>query len=384
MNCTEDQFRSILHEEAADITADSIPPLSLPDASPHRLLGAGSRRRRWLVPLGAAAAVTAIAVAATVFAGGSRAPRPDAAAPSLWHGVPAYYFAVTCSGRCVEPPEAVVLDTRTGVKLATARSPKGCRFWTVAAAADDRTFAISCFHGLTARLFLARFDPATGRLSVTAMHLPQIPNFLGKMALSQDGTSIATLSQYVRSARAEPEVILRVYSSATGTVRIWSGAGDVLEAGGLSWGPGPLLAFGYNTAIGPAGSSIRLLNTNSPSGSLLGASRVAVPQSPTGGYAEMGGFAVSGNGARVSTGLIRTYRHSIESEFAEFSTATDRALRRWDQFASEGYSVFWSDFTGKILVAAFPGHGSSRFGIMTGERFTPLPQMPKNTLSVAF
>lgn len=29
MTCTEDQFRSILAAEAADITVDSVPPLSL-------------------------------------------------------------------------------------------------------------------------------------------------------------------------------------------------------------------------------------------------------------------------------------------------------------------------------------------------------------------
>jgi hypothetical protein len=380
MSCTEDQFRSILREEAADITAESVPPLRPPDASRARLRPA-LRWRRWLVPLGAAAAVTAIAVAATALAGGGRAPQPDSAAPDLWRGVPAYYFITRCSGAC-RKPEVAVVETRSGATLATAQSPKGCKFWTVSAAADDRTFAIGCLDGSSAKLFVARFDPATDRLSVTAMHLPQIPNFV-RMALSQDGASIAAQSQFLRSANAEPEVIIRVYAITTGAVRTWSGTGDVFGAGGLSWGSGSLLAFGYGNALDP--SSIRLLNTESPSSSLVRASRVVVPQTLPGGYQASGGFAVSGNGARVASGIIRVGpSHMSESEFADFSTTTGRMLRHWDQSTSGAELVLWSNFTGKILVAVFPDHGSSGFGIMTGERFVPLPQMPKDTQDVSF
>jgi hypothetical protein len=385
---TEDEFRSALRTVAGDITTSGLPPLALPDhrvgPSRMRAAGVGPRARRWLVPLGAAAAVTAIVVAATIIAGGSRAPRPESAAPRLWHGVPADYFAATCNVVCRKVWLAVVIDTRSGATLATTRSPKGCLFFAVSAAADDRTFAIACLDDLkgTARLFLARFDPAADRLSVTALHVPQIQDFMS-MALSQDGASIATLSQFVKSPKEQPEVILRVYSIATGTVRTWSGTGDVADAGGMSWGPGPLLVFGDASALGQPGGSIRLLNTNSPPGSLLGASRVVVPQSLTGGYYEAGGFAVSGNGATVSVALGRRYRDGIESEFAEFSMTNGRILRRWDPLVDYVESVWWSDFTGKTLVVVFPGHGSG-FGIMNGERFTPLPKMPEGAASIAF
>jgi hypothetical protein len=384
MTCTEDQFRSALRTVAADITTSSLPPLMLPEGHrtglPRiRAAAAGPRWQRWLIPLGAAAAVTAIAVAATVLAGGGRAQRSESAAPRLWHGVPAYYFAATCNGPCGKPPEVVVLATRSGATVARARSPKGCDFVEVSAAADDRTFAIACLGGPRTRLFLARFDPATDRLSVTALHLPQIQDFMG-MALSQDGARIAALSQ---SPSAEPEVTLRVYSIATGVVRTWSDTGDVAGAGGLSWGPGPLLAFGYIWALDPAGTGIRLLNTDSPSGSLLTASRTVVRERSTGAFLAAGGFAVSGNGATVSTVLNRTYRHQSEVEFAQFSIATGRMLRHWDQLVNEAESVWWSDSTGKTLVVLFPA-ARSGFGIMAGERFTPLPPMPKVATSITF
>jgi hypothetical protein len=394
MNCTEDQFRSILREEAADIAAESVALLWLPDREPTRLsrgrAGTGGPRwRRGLVSLGAAAAVTAIAVAATIMAGESRPPQPSSAAPSLWRGVPAFYFAMRCNGLCGNPPDAVVVDTRREAILAAIRSPRGCQFQYFSAAADDRTFAIGCLElsSRKARLFLARFNPATDRLSVTAMHLPQVQEFAG-MALSQDGARIATVSE--TGWPKPPEVTVHVYSIATGTVRTWSGAGNIEAAGGLSWGPGPLLAFGYQSNLAPGTAcSIRLLNVNAPSGSLLGASRVVVPQSLRGSYQyRLGGqFAISGDGATVAATLTRTYRprsSDTETEFAEFSTSTapGRLLRQWDPLVTYGESIFWSDLSGNRLVVSYvPG---SALGIMTGERYTALPQVPKHTYDFAF
>jgi hypothetical protein len=395
MTCAEDQFRLALQTVAADITESSLPPLALPDdhrsgRSRTRAVVASPRGRRWLVSLGAAAAVTAIAVAATIMAGGSRAPRPVPAAPGLWHGVPAYYFAATALGA-----RAVVVDTSSGVTLATARLPNGCNVVRVSAAADDRMFAIACQFlqrggfALPDRLYLARFDPATHQLSVTPTLLPPISG-TSNIAISRDGTRIAVLttSPAVYAEKAPPKVTLSVYSIATGTVRTWSAAyiafADIQGSSGVSWGPGPLLAFDYaamvsNYVYSPQlpGSGIRLLNTNAPSGSLLGASRLAVPTTHLpGGYQQVGQMAISGNGATVATALNLRHGNQLATEYAEFSLATGRLLRRWLPSAFANEWVLWSDLTGKTLAVLGPVPGRSPgtvgLGIMTGDRFTRL------------
>jgi len=396
MTCTEDQFRAILREEAADIAPDSVPAFVLPDGEANGLtrsrarVGFASRGwRRWLVPLGAAAAVTAIAVAATVI-GGSTAPEPRSAATGLWHGVPRYYFLVAWP-KGLKSPEVEVRDIHSGATLATARSPLGCQFFLVSAAADDRTFAIACnalakASDLTMRLFLARFDPVNGRLSVTAMHLPEIHPFQG-MALSLDGPRIAVVSHTGSGRKARSA--LRVYSVATGVVRTWGNApgGIVLAPWGsvLSWGPGPVLAFDYDTSNFLWDGDIRLLNTDAPPGSLLGVSRLALPSDLPGGYHPLGVPAISGNGATFATVLIRVHDgHTYQ--FAEFSTATGRMLQRWAPTGITPQGILWSDSTGNTLVAIALTRRdpSGVIGILTGGQFTPLPQVPTSFLSIAF
>jgi hypothetical protein len=407
MTCTEEQFRSILREEAADITPDSVPPLSLLDGLPtvksRSLAGTTSPQwRRWLVPLSAAAAVTAIAVAGMVIAAGGRAPQPDSAAPFLWHGVPRYYFVVTTPA-VGTPAEVIVRDTRSGATLTAAHSPRGCHFAQVSAAADDRTLALACVGGRlprqAARLFVASFDPITDRLLVTAAHLPEIQHFLG-IAMSQDGTRIAVVSVTDFFGR-QAESTLRVYSLASGAVRTWSSAAtvggwmvdvpNVPSPRGLMWGPGPLLAFSYFSSADTQADSIRLLNTGAPPGDLVAASRPVVPTDLPDGD-QLLGAAMAGNGASLATVLVRL-RDGDALEFAEFSTASGRLLRRWAPAGSSGYGVLWSDFAGetlvavKTLVAAAPTrHPSvtSVLGIVTGTRVTPLRRAPSSWLDIAF
>ncbi len=411
MNCTEDQFRSILRQEAADITAESVPPLRQPDASPARLQRAASRGRRWLIPLSAAAAVTAIAVAATVLAGGGQPPKPSVAAPGLWHGVPEYYLA---ENPVDATPTVVVDDTRTGRTLATARLAKDCGATQASGAADDRTFAIACDllgeggAGPTERLYLARFSPAAHRLSVTALRLPLIA-YGSNIALSANGTRLAVMS-YAGSMSHSPAALgtetLSVYSIATGTVRTWAAKAILGWSGGVSWVRGPLLAFDYeptatNWVYSPElpGSGIRLLNTNAPSGSLVGASRLAVPTTHLpGGYLRLmqgpqGHVVVSGNGATVATALSMKRGAQGAAEYAEFSLATGKLLRRW--LPSADPLVFWSSFSGRILAvqgiftglrADVPGccTGGFSVGIMTGDQFTPLPRPAAGAEVLAF
>jgi hypothetical protein len=393
MTCTEDQFRSILREEAADITPGSVPPLRLPErqlADPGRGRGRGSgtRWRRVLVPLGAAAAVTGIAVAATVMGGSEPAvSRPPAAptTPGLWHGVPEYDFGVTgIVGRA--RPELVAGDTRSGRILATAHSPSTCMFNpNPAAAGDDRTLALTCTgrsFGQKALVYLARFNPVTRTLSVTTSRLPEIPDVVA-LAISANGSQIATASVADFGGR-RARTTLTVYSVADGHAgRTWTYAG---QTDLLWWRAGSALAFDY--ARDPAstqGQGIRLIDTRAASGNLLRASRLVLPWELPGRF-QLQQPVLSGNSAVIVATLV--HLGDLRTEFAEFSVATGTMLRHWDPVpASPGEFVVWSDRTGDTLVVVAPASrdsSQSYLGIMSGERFTPLRQPGSWAANVVF
>jgi hypothetical protein len=401
MICTEDQFRAILRDEAADITPGSVPPLRLPDRQlaasgrgPRRV--SGTRWRRVFVPLGTAAAVTAIAVAATVM-GGSRAARPDAAPANLWSGVPAYYYVLTTAAQ-PSRNELVVRDTRTGAVLATARSPQSCQFVQASAATSDRTIALACRinHEDAARLYLARFDPAHNRLAVAALGIPAIPRFWG-LALSQDGSRIAAAS--VNLDLQATASVLQIYSIRGRALRTWNCAGEITGwdtsgslivgmPGGLSWGPGAALAVNIAklTANDTYTGGTRLLDTGRPSGSLLAASRPAVAYAQPGGYLLVD-MALSGNGAELATLLARHHDNKNVFEFAVFAARTGRMLRHWDRTADLGADVLWASAAGTKLIAVAPAHPGARsaaLGVMSGERFTPLRGAPSSWADIAF
>ena len=338
--------------------------------------------------------MTAIAVAASVATSGAPLPGVSSGAAGLWHGVPRYYFVVPWNVNAVDAKSAaiVVRDTRSGVELASRPSPPGCELEEVSAAADDETIALACIYaskpgpGMTARLFLGHFAPASGQLTLTAMRIPPIRAYQG-FAISPDGARIAVLSAANRnSPKAGPTTTLRVYAIATGAFRSWSGAGnaDFQGAGGMRWGPGSMLAFGYHSAVNQRFSGIRVLSTSALAGGLLTASRLAVRADDLpAGYRDIGLIAISGNGQKLVTVLNARGRAPGISEFAEFSLANGKMLRHWLPAHNEDPSelAIWTNHTGSTLVAGAPiRHGSriiSVLGIMTGEKFTPLRRAPE-------
>jgi hypothetical protein len=250
MTCTEDQFRSILRAEAADITADSVPPLTLP-ATQHsrarRTAPGQSRRRRLSIrlvaPLAAAAAVIAVIAVATSLVPADQPPRPHPSGPAigLLHAVPRYYLGIDPNST-----EAVVRDSLTGATVASARPPHPYSFHAVAAAADDRTFILEGIQtppggGIgDGALFRARLDPADHTLTVTPLHIRLThAEVVGlPFALSADGAELAIgiSSREVHSPRSE----ILVYSLTDHSVRTWTGSGYLAQ---LAWGSRGELAF---------------------------------------------------------------------------------------------------------------------------------------------
>jgi len=222
-------------------TVTDAPPLQLTarrDALRRR------RRRRpsgrwalWGVPLAAAVAVIALAVALVAVRDlpGGRAPRPVGPTyPSA--AVPAYYLVPeqTCYEEC-GPGRLVVVNTHTGGTLTTITPPDGATFMAVSGAADDRTFVAdtvrysvdtavpeqATWYRIT--LSPGSSDPAT----LTRLPIPAGPAGSGvqAIALSASGRELAVTYHLGSAASGSTagSTVLRIYSTATGRlVHSWS------------------------------------------------------------------------------------------------------------------------------------------------------------------
>jgi hypothetical protein len=388
MNCTEDQFRSILREEAADITPESVPPLRPAGTSPVRLRARGSRGRRWLVPLGAAAAVTAITVAAT-FVGGASAPEPASTRAGLWHGVARYFLVLEQDILSRKPAQLEVRNTATGAVVATAPIPKGDDPFTVAAnGPSDRSFVLA---GAAAngdgQYFLARFSPA--RKTITFRLLPVTGPSPTAIAVSPDGSELAVLDY--RYPQLETEI--RIYSLSGTLLRTWRCRDVVGLAAGVpefAWGPDGTLAFIYHGQPS-TDDGIRLLQISAPSGDLLRASRLSVRVDQPGGY-QIGSFLMTGRGTMVLAQLVRSpsaaHPHqAISSELVVYSARNGRELRSFWAVRGIHDELAWSNPSGGPPVVWAPPKIAKRWiglGVLNGTRFFPIPISSRLVLGTVF
>jgi hypothetical protein len=245
MSSVEDQVRAATRAQAA--TMREVRPLRLRPAAgdePEKARSARSRSRparhlrSWLAPVGAAAAVLALAISLVVVRDHSSAPLAKTPAPALASSstgtqqsltaAPRYYAAVvplagtpTVNGLVVNG--VAVTDTVTGKRVAFARLPLPFTFTSVSAAADDRTFVTYVMNaggssGQAGRWYEARFTPgAATPLRFFRLPVPALAN-VQSMAVSQSGTELAVV---VDDPAGSPKA-LQVYSVTTGRlVHAW-------------------------------------------------------------------------------------------------------------------------------------------------------------------
>jgi hypothetical protein len=396
MTCTEDQFREILRAEAADITADSVPALSLAASQqasrraargPSRLRG---RRlsMRLLAPLGAAAAVVAVIAASVAIMGGDR-PRPAAPAiPPVLRQLPPYYMYLDPSSQY----SAVIRSTTTGAMVATVLPPRSDRFIAVSGARDDRTFALSVAprswsppkscstspQSLTCQLpvkqYLARFNPVQGTVTLRALPIAMIHASDETIALSPSGTELA-VATVVRAGNVDVTQI-RAYSLPSGNVKAWQDRGSIMS---VAWAPNGQLAFDW------AGAKIagnRMLNTNTAGGSLVAASRLIVNYQQPGHYILHPGYAVSGDGTTIIIPVIRSpwRNRPLGSQVRWYSVATGRETRAYTPppaVVNELWQVLWTDSSGRVTVlrrtVSDKTDRHDYFGVLSGNKFVPIP-----------
>jgi hypothetical protein len=407
----EDDLRSALRVLERETPSAEDVLRHVTDRASAGARGGRPRGRRVIAGVAAAAAVTAIALAAALLATPSRG-HGRASPQDALRSVPRYYMAlVPVNLKSYEETGfsdkayAVIRDRITGRTVATVRPPRPyITFIGITGAADDRAFVITAQStiagSLTSRdkFFYARFNPADDAVTLTPLALPGLPvsNSFATAALSPDGTKLAVASQ-------NGSVQITVYSLPSGAAKTWSAnvsaplpfASDVVDL--LSWSSTGILAFGWGGSSGyvfqnghrkrdknlksPGGEY--LLNTNMAGGSLLADSRDALclaQSAPSSAYA---GSAYDGYLTPDGTKIITPVAQPIPvgetppscneapqpsvaqptpvgpgvpaaAALEEFSATTGQAVSVIDTSRSHGAGadseIFWSNPSGSVLI----------------------------------
>ena len=294
----EDRLRRDLAREAARTQATMLRPLTQPGLAPRRGLAgrglagrglAGWPARRWLAPAAAVVAVAGV-LAGVTLAGSGLGRRPGATSgggATAAGATPRFYVSVSL------PPHVLVAvhNARTGRVLSSTSLPPFAQgagpIPSVAAARDDRTFAIaSTVHlphsTLAVRLFevsLSRRGRVVSFASIADLTAPGSADTVTGIALSPDNGELAATVE-IPTSGFRPQGEVEVVSLRTGHVtRTWTGGAGIpsdpaWQAGGRKLGflwwdhiRGPVTNFTARTRE-------RLLDTAAPGGSLLGSSRV--------------------------------------------------------------------------------------------------------------
>jgi hypothetical protein len=312
--------------------ADTVDPRGVPDLTAGRER-ARTRPVRMVSALAAAAAVTLVTVLATIPGGAPDRPHPHAPHPRKMktRAIPAASgpaFTVVDRGSAL-----AVYRTRTGVRVATVRAPRGQKFELAASGGTARSFlAATSLAGSACHAYFYRFElSATGQPSPLTF-LRSVPGSLPTAVAAIPGRDSYAYSA-VHCVTAPPNGEIGISGPAGN--RTWAyDLGDNYAFSLAAAGDGHTLAF---SLADPSGDM--LLNTNSTARTVDGASRIlrSVPASAT--------MAISHDG--------RTLYTCESGTLAAYSIATGaqpRVLHQWP--AGEADCQISLDPTGRFLLAA--------------------------------
>jgi hypothetical protein len=325
----------------------------------------------------------------------------------------------------MQPRFAEVRATATGAALARVTPPRPYRTFTAAAGAGDgHTFVLVAgpwavtyrdggkfIREAPTKFFLLHIGAGGRTTRLTALPIPRQPGDASDLALSPDGSKLAVA---LRDASAGGPAI-QVFDVTTGSEREWTwpGGGPVTNnAGGegevLSWAAdNRTLAF-QQWVTGNI-IHLRLLDTTAPGTSLRAASRLLLTWPGDGAtwhYVHgkishvLFGFSaiITPDGSKIVAATEDLTRHPLSSElaFTEFSAATGKVVKvlgRWPipgLYPGQVQDVLWTNSSGSKLIvlahkpgrpAKAPHSGNAadygiEFGVLEGNRFTPLPGAP--------
>jgi hypothetical protein len=400
----EDLLRGELERVADNVQPGQLRPLRLP--VPER------RWHRRLLPVAAAAAVIAVAVAAVLVAG----PKPVRPAAPGAAGIPRYYLTFTF----VPDPhvhglpvtEAVIRASATGkvtgtVKIVTRSFPAPV---VVAAAPDGRSFILAtqelAREGTRGQSEGYRFF----RLPISAGgkpgHLTELPAYqlptnagLTGIALSPDGTFLAVSLSYgmgqLNGHAASVVAAVEVINVVTGTTRIWTAVpqhGHYYAVAAPSWADGDrMIAFTWAhsqslTNDNSTMEGVRLLDTHAPGGNLADAPMI-VSRTAVSGVIQSALITPDGRDVVVATARNVSSggsRGTMIAQIVEVPTARGEPARVL-RTESAGYNLtVQGDLRGQSQVLSLDPTGRYvllqcvQFGWLDLDagRFTPLPPYP--------
>jgi hypothetical protein len=395
MTDLEDRLRRDLHMVSERAGAGSIRPLRVPPA----------RRRpaavRWLAPVAAVAAVIGV-VAGVSLAGRSQGHQPAPQQSPEPVGPMPPYLVTLAATYPQNAPWAFVRDSATGAVLTSVHLPalvtSGGSSSPSITAGDDRTYIITVSgwdqgkatttgppHEVSInRYYLMRLAADGRSASLTRLHIPISPHATDGIALSPDGSMVATAVQACHVGGCQYTGI-QVVTLATGASRTWT-----TQARGapfsVSWAGNGHIAFQWRQAY-------RLLDITQPGGNLLASSvPIAGPPAVPTGFVPPA--LVTSDGRAVITSTVQNIpegngRDTVVGKIVELDAGTGQVLQVLHtatvrDVTTEGDTVQTDvsdlDQTCKVLSLAPVGvHALVQcfgFGRVDGARFTPLPGVP--------
>ncbi len=384
--------------------ADTVQPGQL------RLLRVPVPGRRWhrrLIPVAAAVAVIAIAVAAVLVAG-LKPVQPAATGPAA---IPRYYltfnYVADQKFQGMDVTEAVIRASATGrttgtVKIVTNDFPAPV---TVTAVPDDRSFIIGTYEpdpratkatgNQEYRFFRLPIsaDGKPGHLTELLSYPVPMSEFVEGIALSPDGTLLAVSSIDSQDRQNGPSAgKIEVINLATGKVRSWTAAtqqGHYYDPGPPSWADGNrMIAFAWlrsqsltNDKMTMEG--VRLLDTATPGDNLMDSRMIVAPKAVSGTISSV---LITPDGRDVLVAIYRNVpsgrnRGAVTAQIAEVPTAGSGLVRvlytvttRYPPntlgYLTEIVQVQSLDSTGRYALVQ-----GLQFGWLDLDlgRFTPLP-----------
>jgi hypothetical protein len=310
-------------------------PIPRPVGSGGSGRGRMGRLRGWLVPVGAAASVTAVIVTAVILAGqpgtgpapgtvpaSGPGPGPAPAPASVGPGItslagvpsepgtgtptPTFYVTVVSNGLSRNGNELLTVQVRrTSDGQLTATVPTLSAVpadwtlnWSVSATPDDRTFVIAAASNIVCpsstppqtRFYRFNVTSAGQVTGLRAVGQPVTGEAVSEFAVSPDGTRVAYAEQGCAgpaSAASAPGVI-HVMNLTSGAVRSWHStvsaatpARVTTQIGALSWmanGRTLVADYQWKAVENPADLAVLGLDTTSSGGSLQAHSQLLFSQ----------------------------------------------------------------------------------------------------------
>ena len=324
MNPLEDRLRDAYRAAAETVRPQTVLPAGIGrrhrrDRRPARRARARLSRGRLLVPLAAAAAVTAVVVGASALAPHA-APRPPRTTPVAGGRTPRFFVALDWTTH----PSLFVVNAATGARKAGISLPFAASGPRGVATGDGRTFVVAAPEPGACRTFLYRFALTARGTSTALTRFATVPGLIESpwdMAMAGNGRTIAYDTLACGQARRG---YLAVVNAATGQIRRWT-----FESGA---GRGPqALTEPADVSLSADGRAVAfrdwVVRTDAAPGSLVRRGRPVVRNGELGASTILGGLEIAPDGTTVYFDTFRV-RHDKPAgrnwQLRAFDLATGR------------------------------------------------------------